>query len=199
MTIPTDLEEGASETEKILWLKKVERYVKRQVILESTLKTLYTFVWGEKTDYLKAKLKSTQSYLDIKRDYDALSLIKETKAVSFKFDDQMYLEHSIFMAYMNFYQFRQLPEIDNTTFLDRFNNIVDIVEQYKGSYAIDATNTEIKAAKARTRDKFLAYALINKADNTRHCKFKEELENDYTKGDNNYLKTVTATYHLLNN
>jgi hypothetical protein len=94
-----------------------------------------------------------------------------------------------------------------------------VVEQYGGTIGNDngairdefdftgvtdtATTTttsthKIDATKA-SKDKCLAVELCYMADNTIYEKLLEDLENDYTKGSNNYPSNVTSSYNLLVN
>ena len=51
---------------------------------------------------------------------------------------------------------------------------------------------------ADAKDMYLATALIQHADPKRFKKLQDELENDYTKGNDNYPKSVVKAYQLLN-
>lgn len=52
---------------------------------------------------------------------------------------------------------------------------------------------------AKARKVYLAYALIAKSDQDCYSKLKEELQNDYAKGHNNYPNMVMEAYNLLCN
>jgi hypothetical protein len=41
--------------------------------------------------------------------------------------------------------------------------------------------------------------MLSACDNSYYNRFREKLENDYTKGSNHYLKIVTEAYHLIVN
>ena len=73
---------------------------------------------------------------------DPIALLKEIKAITFKFEEQKYICHSLHMAYRNFYTFKQLPETSNTKYLEQFNNLVDIVIQHSGCLGLDETLME---------------------------------------------------------
>ena len=61
------------------------------------------------------------------------------------------------------------------------------------------TEEEIKKASQRTKEKYLAVALLTAADRSRFGKLVKDLENDFTKGQNIYPTSVTAAYNLLMN
>ena len=120
------------------------------------------------------------------------------------------------VAYQNFYSFCQGQEITNTKYLEHFNNLIDIVEQHDGKFSyeqilidkdeicdkITVANRTIEnqeEALEHTHQAYLGYALIFKSDNARYGKLKEELENDYTKGHDNYPISVADAFQMLSN
>jgi hypothetical protein len=60
-------------------------------------------------------------------------------------------------------------------------------------------SSNIKAAQKRNKEKFLSFCLIAKADPVRYGVLQRELENDFTKGDNNNPESLTKALHLLAN
>jgi len=129
MQIPTDPDTEASETEKLIWKKEVKEYVKRKSRLKENLIKAYILVWGQCTELMKAKLETLTTYVDMKRDNNTLQLLNEIKAITYKFEDHMYLPHSLYQAYRSFYLFRQKTEDNNSQYLEQFKNTVDILNQ----------------------------------------------------------------------
>jgi hypothetical protein len=64
--------------------------------------------------------------------------------------------------------------------------------------ATATTDQKIEASQI-ARDKYLTVAYIAAYDKTRYGKLLEDLENDFTKGTNNYLVNVTSAYNLVVN
>ena len=199
-----------------IWKKEVDEYIRRKSQLRENLKTAYTLVWGQFTDLMRIKLKASLNYDTLKKNVDVIAFLQEIKSITFKFEDQKYIYHSLMVAYQNFYSFCQGQEITNTKYLEQFNNLVDIVEQHDGKFGneqilidkdeiydkIAVANRTIEnreAATERTRQTYLGYALIFKSDNARYGKLKEELENDYTKGHDNYPISVADAFQMLSN
>jgi hypothetical protein len=65
--------------------------------------------------------------------------------------------------------------------------------------AATATTEQKIEASQIARDKHLAVAYIATSDKTRYGKLLEDLENDFSKGTNNYPVNVTSTYNLVVN
>jgi hypothetical protein len=100
-------------------------------------------------------------------------------------------------------------------FLEKFVTCVAVLEQYRGSigrdqgavedeidaavYTILATAEETKQASDVARNKFLVMAFLCAVDKQRYGKLLDELENDFTKGTDNYPDSVMKAYNLVIN
>ena len=174
-------------------------------------------MWGQCSDVMREKLESLDAFDRIKQDFDVLKLLKEIKVINFKFEDQKYPYGSVYFANKRFYNYKQSPEDTNNQHYDKFNNLVSVVESYGGLLGHESMLLEhdseykqlgdtqkklrehIDKAKARNKEKFLSFCLIAKADQNRYGNLKTELENDFTKGDDRYPKTLSKALHLLTN
>ena len=104
------------------WQKKLDMIFKREQQLDSNLKSAYSLIWGQCTELLRTKIEGVKSYKVIKEAQDAIQLLKEIKSITFKFEEQRYIHHCIYMAKKNFYTTRKKPEVSVNKFLDQFNN-----------------------------------------------------------------------------
>ena len=59
LTEPSDPPQGASQTRERIWEKEVDEYVKRKGYLAENLKTLFSLIWGQCTDAMRAKIDLT--------------------------------------------------------------------------------------------------------------------------------------------
>jgi hypothetical protein len=62
-----------------------------------------------------------------------------------------------------------------------------------------ATNKQVEDATGIVKERYLAVAFLRASDKVRFGKLLEDLENNYTKGGNNYPTTVTSAYNLVVN
>ena len=116
----------------------------------------------------------------------------------------------------NFYAFFQ-GNLPNPDYLGRFMNLVDMTESYDSKLydqamlkiAQDSTiysttaeadlqDDEIKMIDTIARDIYLACAFVINSDLRRYGRLIEDLENDYTKGNENYSRNMVKTYQFLN-
>ena len=145
-----------------------------------------------------------------------LGLLEATRTIIYKFEDQKYLPLSLYHAKRNFYAFRQ-GKLPNPDYLDRFMNLVDMAEsygaklsdqamfkiaQYSTVYSTiaeaDLQDGDLKMIETTAQEIYLACAFVINSDLRRYGRLIEELENDYTKGNDNYPRNMVKAYQLLN-
>ena len=196
---------------------EINIYIKRKVALDANIQKSYSLVLGQCTDLMKNKLKMNVNWACIRDTQDVLALLDEIRNVTFKFEDQKYPVLSIHHAKRAFYNFKQ-SDMGNSDYLQKFRNLVDIANSLEGNLQDDAiskivarcdhgvdyprdphlTADEQLAVQENVKEIYLAVALIQQVDQKRYGKLQEELENDYTKGNNNYPVTIVKSYQLLN-
>lgn len=89
----------------------VEELVRHYIQNEQNLHLAYSLVWDQGTDLLWIKVKALNNYVQIKCYSDMLASLKEIKGVTFKFEDQHYVLHSLYKWKRSFYNLRQNPKI----------------------------------------------------------------------------------------
>jgi hypothetical protein len=210
--VPNDPPDDATKTQLRIWEKKIDEFVKRETYLDENLKTIYSLVWGQCTDIMRQKVESLETFESTSATYDGIGLLKAIKDVVFNFQSQKYLPHALHESTRRFYLCQQARHVTTTTYLEQFQNVVDVVEhsgggvghhpgivkqiaQEKGKAVGAVTEEEKKEAQER----YLAVAFILGSDRSRFGRLIEHLENSYLQGQNLYPKTVTAAYHLLTN
>ena len=194
---------------------KITAYIKRDAILDDNIQKAYSLVLGQCTDLLQSKLKQQQNWAAIALAQDVIQLIVLIKSITFKFEDQKYLPLALYQAKANIYNLRQL-NMTNHEYLQRFNNLVDVATTYNGEIydtAIVAicseklypnivwanlTDAQQDAASSAANELYLATIFIAQSDRRRYGKLQEELENSFTKGNNDYPDNLVKAYHLMN-
>ena len=93
---------------KKIWKLEISDHTKRNTQLHENSKHLYSLIWGQYSEYMQSRLKSNHTYHTSKACYDTIGLIKLTKGVTFKFENQKYLQNSVHSAQRTFiFYFRQ--------------------------------------------------------------------------------------------
>jgi hypothetical protein len=203
-------------TYKRIWEKRVEEYVKRDIRLTENCEKLYSLILGQFTEYMKSKLESLLDYDVFNEAVDVVALIKTIKGLTYQFESQRYHSQALHKAICRFYRFYQTKDMSNAMFLENFQTLVSVVEDYGGTIGtglkeakaelikegIDVDNAS-DASKGKAmetaKNRYLAMAMLTAADVARYSHLLEDLDNDYTKGNDNYPCTVTEAYNLIIN
>ena len=107
--------------------KKIDLDVKRDDILDENLQKAYSLIFGQCTELLKSKLKSSINWDAMSSTYDMFALLEAIKTIIYKFEDQKYLPLSLHKAKTSFHNFRQ-GTMTNTNYLDKFMNLTEMAE-----------------------------------------------------------------------
>lgn len=211
--IPGDIDQtNASASEKRIWEKQIDQYVKRLDQLEENIRTLYSIVWGQCTDALIAKVEATTDYAAASLDNNGIELLKIIKSIAFNFQSQKYLAQAVHEAKRRFYTQFQGKTMTPQEYLEQFNDHIDIlthvgavigpdtsiVHQIAGPTVV-AADAITDAHRLEARNKYLAVAFLLGADRIRYGKLIEDMENSYLQGTDMFPATIGAVYTILAN
>ena len=216
LAVPDDPPDGASRTVQQIWEKNVDEYVKRSNYLSENVKTLYSLVWGQCTDIMRQKVEALGNFETMSSDGDGLELLRAIKDMSFNFQSQKYVPHSLHESKHRFYMCSQGRHLTTQAYLEYFQNMVDVIEHSGGSIGhkpgieraiaaetgavIDSMTVEQRDnLKKEAQDRYLAVAFMLGSDRSRFGRLIENLENDFLQGRNNYPASLTGAYSLLTN
>jgi hypothetical protein len=134
---PTPLEAAADDSDKMIWEKEIDEYVKRKSKHESNCLTLFSLIHGQCTVYLNAKLEALAVYPSMKENFNVFKLIKAVKGITFRLEDSKYHLDELHEAKIRFYTLLQGKYMDNANYLELFKMPVAIVEQFGRAIARD--------------------------------------------------------------
>ena len=216
---PTELTSTEAKN-KTVWFthtEKYKRFLDKKENLESGKRKLYSLLWGQCTQMMKNELQATSDCENMRDNEDPISLIKNIKGVTHNFRDQKCGTGSMWHAYKQLHQCIQKEDEDIKTHYDRFKNNVEVIENNGGELGTEIKLLEqdkifndlsdrekqdednIKEAKERNREKFLACGILASCDKKRFGNLTEDLENNYTFGDNKYPVTQHKAHEYLMN
>jgi hypothetical protein len=178
-------------------------------------KQAYSLVIGQCTDLLQSKLKQQAQWTTISQEKDAIALITLIKSITFRFEDQKFLSLPLYQSKGNLYNLRQsnmLPQ----EYLQRFQNLIDVASAYNGQFynmaivnichqrlrhpdAAYDTLDEVQKTAVHTAasELYQVTMFLHQSDRRQYGKLLEELENDFTKGNDDYPPTLSNAYHLI--
>jgi hypothetical protein len=212
LAIPADPSPTATESEKRIWLKRIDEFVKREAQLESNMTSAYSVVWGQCTDAIIAKLEARDNHEEISGSNDVLGLLKNIRDIAFNFQSQRYKTHSLHEAKRRFFKMSQEKGMTCAEYLERFKNQVEVIEHCGGSVVdvqmieeellggvtlTTADRAQIGVAKLRAKEKYLACAFLLGADRTKYGRLIEDLENAYLQGEYKYPTKLDDAHGLL--
>lgn len=213
---PEDPGETASEKRKAIWKEKIRKFVNREETLEENIASVYSLILGQCTEVMRAQLEASKNWPKIKREKDGLKLLTEIKTICFNYQSQKYSPQAVHEAQYRFYHFHQGQNMTIQAYLEKFQNIVDVIEHVGGGMVISpaiyktaASNLDIivettnQAEKMKLSyaayDLYLAIAFIMHSDRRRYGKIIQDLENNYTQGNDNWPRTLIGAFNLLLN
>ena len=105
LPLPVVPDDTVNALTRSIFTKKIDLYVKRDGILDENLQKAYSLIFGQCTELLKSKLKSSVNWDAMSSNYDMFALLEAINTIIYKFDDQKYLPLSLHNAKTNFYNF----------------------------------------------------------------------------------------------
>jgi hypothetical protein len=211
-TLPSDPTTKASQTEKRIWEKEVDSYCKRKDTYISNKIALYSVVWSQCSEVMQARLKSSKDFESMNDDSDSLALLLEIKGIAYRFEAQSNLYLALTNAKTAIYAYQQGPNETNASFMSKFKNYIEVIEHYGGTIGDDDaliteemknlqssgdSKTDLATAMLMARNKAHAIFFMTKADKGRYGQLAIDLENQYTRGTDQYPATITETYNML--
>jgi hypothetical protein len=80
MDIPKDLANTATNAQKRIWEKKINKFVKRELYFEENMQTLYSLIWGQCSDVMQARVEALSDYDTMSESGNSLALLNAIKA-----------------------------------------------------------------------------------------------------------------------
>ena len=133
-----------------------------------------------------------------------LLLVGAIKGLTFKFNRHKHLFYSIYNSRRDFCRYYQKGYTTNPQYLETFKNKFLVIESYGRAIVTDPglakekvlgvanpTDLDKKAAVKAAKTKYLGVTMICGSDQVRYGKMVEELQNDFTKGNNDYPTNTT--------
>ena len=208
LLVPTEYDPAnATMTEKRVWEKQIDQYVKKMDQLDENIRTLYSIIWGQCTEAMKAKLESMTEFQGASLYNNGVELLKIVKTVCFNFASQKYLPQAIHEAKRRFYQQCQGKYMNAQDYLEQFTNHVDVLTHVGAVIGPDTSivaslagmnattglpNPATDAHRIEARELYLAVSFLLGADRARYGKLIEDLENNFLQGQHLFPKTINV-------
>jgi hypothetical protein len=206
-----------------LWKEDVKEAKRKIPLLDENKKRAYALVVGQCLPELVSKIRGLDLYAQANVDQDAVKLLLIIRGYCCSFDANQQSMCALEGAKQQVQVFNQGYDVNVMDDVEYFMALVGVVETYGGVYgnepghlreqlikqgvtAADMDMTaangspnvaKIKKALVVTRKCYLSCMILLGSDNSRFYQVKTDLQNDMTKGTNNFPKTVAETTCLL--
>ncbi len=226
--VPADLAEveKKSAARVRLWEKRVDMTAKREMALKTSLKQLYTVVWGQCTEAMKAQICADKDYPDIDSVSDVVSLLKIILGICYSHKSSKEVNRAVHDALKGFYSFSQGEHMSVTEYYEEYLIRIDVVEVYSGTdvwnsssliteallkdgkYSPNITATDLLLDEETTpdyftyavsaREKYLAMSFLRGSDPKRFGKLLADLDNNYyARNQHQYPSSIEGAYDYL--
>jgi hypothetical protein len=206
-----------------LWQEDVKEAKRKIALLEENKKRAYALIIGQCSPELVSKIRGLNLYAQADTDQDAVQLLLIIRGYCCSFDANQQSTFALEGAKHQVQVFIQGYNVTVTDYVEYFMALVGVVKTYGGAYgnepgllreqlikqgvsAVDVDKTvpnggpntaKIKKALVVTRKCYLSCMILQGSDNSRFYQVKTDLQNNMTKGTNNFPKTVVETTRLL--
>ena len=123
---------GPTPTEKRIWEREVDEYMKRKQILARNLENLYPLVWGQCEIGLRNKVRALEEYETFSSMCDSVSLLKAIREIAFSLESQKYPPLQVYDMGRTLFLMKQSHNQSVSDYLERFKDQVDIIDECGG-------------------------------------------------------------------
>jgi hypothetical protein len=193
----------------IQWKDQCEQFNQRTRDLANNKVKIFTIVLQQCSQSVINKVEATSGFAKAKTDFNCQWLLTTIKNVCHNFEHTDNRLVALVKAKAELFQYRQGANQSTHDYHDAFNEQLAILESYGGKLhdpikaappklaAEIAALTNAQEKDTLMRDHYAAALFLRNADHTRYEPLREELKNDFSKGRDEYPKSVTPAYQML--
>ena len=205
------------ELDMEVYRQEVKAYVMNKELLQASMMRIYSVIYGQCSDGVRAKVEAMNNHQSIVDDGDAIGLLKNIKSVMANFQTSRKPVQSIMECKRTLLAYRQGRDQTVPEYYKLFKGLIDVIEYNSGSIGaeqglyenhlrkagvtVDDKVTEAQRSDALSlaRDETIAYLFLFGADKNRFGKLLEDIENAFTQKDDRFPTDLTEAYKLLTN
>jgi hypothetical protein len=102
--MPIPPPKSSTKTETRIWEKEVDEYVRKKTYLNKYLKTLYSLVWGQCTDFMRTRIEVLDKYEEMSTQSNSIDLLKVIRSLAYNFQSKKYRPLAISDGTRRFYR-----------------------------------------------------------------------------------------------
>jgi hypothetical protein len=221
---PEDLAENASQAAQHRWKKSCDMVEVRSQHMADNVKRLYTVVWAQSSEGLKARLGESSEFPGIQQARDGLRLLGLVRAAMRDHQEKLAPCAAIYKARKMFIDYRQPERSSVSEYFDQFKSLLEVLDSLdaipeaseKSIAHLERLAPSVPDAdgviptrgralmtrgralmKKAAQDYEIAAAFLYNADQKRYGSLVKGLENSYQLGRHEYPRNLQAAYSLL--
>ncbi|KAI2491388.1 hypothetical protein MHU86_23177 [Fragilaria crotonensis] len=136
--VPPPCADVENPTLKRIWEKKIDEYVKRTTYIEENNKTLYSLVWGQCTDIMQQKVRSSEGFDVTMKTKNGVGLLTAIKNIAFSFEGQKYHPLSLLEAKKRFLNQVQGRTVTTQAYYEKFRNTMNVLKAIGADIGLDS-------------------------------------------------------------
>ena len=138
---PTPVDEDSNEEEILVhefetdvYQEKVKNFVKRKSTLQDNMSKMYSLLWGQCSEPMRAKVKAMLTFEVVKEQMDMIGLLDLIRKSTFDFHSQGNNYHAMIEIQKAQINFRQPKDMSNGDYYEKFNSLAEAYESCGGSF-----------------------------------------------------------------
>ncbi|CAB9508165.1 hypothetical protein SEMRO_336_G120260.1 [Seminavis robusta] len=195
-----------------IFKQEVASYVKGTDKIKENRQNAFSLIWGQCSDTLRAKVEASVDLAALNQAANVIGLLQAIRSVMLQFQTRKYQPLAILESKRRAMTFRQ-GDKSAEEYYRLFKQKVEATEHNGGSFGYEtsllqaalptgttmeqATIDEVNAAMKIVREWTLATMFLSNSDQGRYSDLLIDLENEFTRGDDNYPKTLADAYARL--
>ena len=207
-----DVPYSLTKEEELEFSNESKSHSYRVATLEKHRGQVYALIYGQCTQVLQDKMKQDKGWPVVSVSYDPLLLYKLMERVIMKQTEDQYPVAALWEQLCNVTLAKQ-GNMTNIEYYERFNTKIDVAESVGVSFDYERiweycaqeahkkpysslTPDQQALARSEAKERVLSYALIVSSGN-QHKKIKEDLSNDFTKGEDYYPRDRSQALMMM--
>jgi hypothetical protein len=201
-----------NETEKTEHSNDWRTYRERNSRLETQRGQAFSMIRGQCMQVLLDKMKHDTDWTSASESYDPLTLLRLIEKTILAQTEDQYPYATVYEQECTLYSFTQ-NSLTNEQWYERFNTKIDVgtaigvtrqhqillehVAAENGTTKFqDLSDADQEDVRKKAEERYLSYVFLRQSGK-QHTKLKEDLQNEFTTGDDRYPKNRQSTLHLL--
>ena len=198
------------------WEDRYKEAADKERARKSVSEQAFSVILGQCSPAVRDRIQAQRIYAHVKADLDVIELLRLIRTSLYAGGTSKKTEQSAQEAVERLMMFKQGSRMSNARYLERFKELVEIVDHFgiplgaaedtlvaiiqeTANDPLDPTEEEMRDAKKIANERFYSIMFLRHADRARYGNLVADLENAFTRGNDEFPKTMTSAFDYLIN